>query len=188
MLVKRSTTRFPNGIGAKSRKYVGPGYTPAPSAVKNNLLIMLVNISENDQVEFTDVKILLFILLVLLFKCKYHYITLYSCDFFFALCLFITQPCFFFIFHQVVRKPFKFINNGIQANKSLANKSNFPSFLSLCVFLFGRRVGKCSSNFCIIINIVWIKTTTFLNVVIFIQTFLSFVLSIKIINTNINVY
>ena len=116
----------------------------------------------------------------------------YSCDFFLttllALCLFITQPCFFFIFHRVVPKPFKFINNGLQANKSLANKSNCPSFLSLCVFLFGRRVGKCSSNFCIIINIVWIKTTTFLNVVIFIQTLLSFVLSIKIINININVY
>ena len=61
----------------------------------------------------------------------------YSCDFFLttllALCLFITQPCFFFIFHQVVPKPFKFINNGLQANKSLANRSNFPSFLSLCI-------------------------------------------------------
>ena len=39
--------------------------------------------------------------------------------------------CFFVIFHQVVRKPFKFINNVLQTNKSLVNESNFPSFLSL---------------------------------------------------------
>ena len=31
----------------------------------------------------------------------------------FALYLCITHHCIFFIFHQVVRKPFKFINNGL---------------------------------------------------------------------------
>ena len=54
MLVMRST------IGAKSRKYVGPRLSPAPSDAKNNLLVMLVNTSANDYYEFTDVKILLF--------------------------------------------------------------------------------------------------------------------------------
>ena len=72
MLVMRSTISFPNGVGAKSQKYVGPGSFPAPSTLKGNLQAMLVNISANDQVEFTDVKILHFILLVLWFKCKYH--------------------------------------------------------------------------------------------------------------------
>ena len=33
---------------------------------------MLVNTYANDNVEFTDVKILLFILLAFMFKCKYH--------------------------------------------------------------------------------------------------------------------
>ena len=70
--VMRSTISFPRSIGAKSQKYVGPGCSPAPSVVKNNLLVMLGNTSANGSVEFTDVKILLFILLVLLLKCKYH--------------------------------------------------------------------------------------------------------------------
>ena len=46
-----------------------------------------------------------------------------------ALYLFITHPCIFFIFNKVVRKPFKFITNGLQTNESLVNESNFPSFL-----------------------------------------------------------
>ena len=58
-----------------------------------------------------------------------------------ALYLFIIHPCIFFILHQVVRKPFKFINNGLQTNESLVNESNFPSFLSLCVFILGHRLG-----------------------------------------------
>ena len=60
--------------------------------------------------------------------------------------LFITHPCFFFIFHQVVWKPFKFINNVLQTNESLVNKSNFPSFLSLCLFILGHRLRKCLNN------------------------------------------
>ena len=52
-----------------------------------------------------------------------------------TLYLFITHPCFFF-YHQVERKPFKFINNGLQTNESLVNVSNFPSFLSLFVCSF----------------------------------------------------
>ena len=55
----------------------------------------------------------------------------------------ITDPGFFFIFHQVVGKPFKFINHVLQTNESFLNKSNFPSFLSLCVFILGHRLGKC---------------------------------------------
>ena len=66
MLVIKSTISFPNGIWAKSRKYVGPRCSPAPSAVKSNLLVMLVNTSANNLVEFTDVNILFFILLSLL--------------------------------------------------------------------------------------------------------------------------
>ena len=54
----------------------------------------------------------------------------------FTLYLLITHPCFFFIFYQVVWKPFKFINNGLQTNESLVNESNFPSFLSLFVYPF----------------------------------------------------
>ena len=72
MQVMRSTRSFLNGIGAKSWKYVGSGCSPAPSAVKNNLLVMLVDTSANVSIEFTNVKILLFISLVLLFKYKYH--------------------------------------------------------------------------------------------------------------------
>ena len=53
-----------------------------------------------------------------------------------ALYLFITHPCIYFIFHQAARKPFKFINNGLQTNESLVNVSNFPSFLSLFVCSF----------------------------------------------------
>ena len=53
-----------------------------------------------------------------------------------ALYLFITHPCMFFIFHQVVRKPFKFINNGLQINEDLVNETNFPIFLLLFVYLF----------------------------------------------------
>ena len=53
-----------------------------------------------------------------------------------ALYLFNAHPCFFFIFHQVVRKPFKFINDVLQTKESLVNESHFPSFLSLFVYSF----------------------------------------------------
>ena len=59
----------------------------------------------------------------------------------------MTHPSMFFIFDQVVRKPFKFIKNGLQTNESLVNELNFPSFLSLCVFIFGHRLGKYPNNF-----------------------------------------
>ena len=104
-----------------------------------------MNTFSNDQIEFTDMKILLSILLVLLFKCKYHQqvndITQCSCDFFCVhitcFILIYTCPCFFFIFHQVVCKPFKFISNFLQTNETLVTKSNFSSFLSLCLFILG---------------------------------------------------
>ena len=32
--------------------------------------------------------------------------------------------------------------------KWIANESNFPSFLSLCVFILGHRLGKCPNNLC----------------------------------------
>ena len=136
---------------------------PAPFAVKNNLPVMLVNTSANDKIEFTDVKVLLSILLVLLFRWDVSTINkpmiLHNVhvNFFastlLALYLFITHPCFLFISHQVVWKPFKFINNVPQTNEGLVNESNFPSFLSLCVFILGHRLRKCPNNFCINISI-----------------------------------
>ena len=53
-----------------------------------------------------------------------------------GLYLFITHPCIFYIFHQVVRKPFKFISSGLETNDSLVNETNFLSFLSLFVYSF----------------------------------------------------
>ena len=122
---------------------------------------MLMNTSANDYIEFTDVKILLFILLVLCSNVnttnKSMILHKIHVNFFastlLSLYLFITHPCFFFIFHQVVRKPFKFINNDLQTTNGLVNKSNFPSFLCLCVFILGHRLGKCPNNFCINISI-----------------------------------
>ena len=49
---------------------------------------------------------------------------------------FITHPCIFYIFHQVVLKPFKFISGGLETNDSLVNETNFLSFLSLFVYSF----------------------------------------------------
>ena len=80
-----------------------------------------------------------------------------------ALYLFITHPCIFFIFPQVVRKPFKFVNNGLPVNESLVNKSNFPSFLSLCIHS-RPSFGKVSKQFlykyqywCILIfSVIWL--------------------------------
>ena len=60
-----------------------------------------------------------------------------------ALHLFVTHPCSFF-FDQVVRKPLKFINNVLQTNVFFLNESNFPIFLSLCAFILGHCLGKCS--------------------------------------------
>ena len=60
-----------NVIGEKSQKYAGKGCYPPPSPVKKMLLVMLVDTSANDKIKFS-VKILLFILQVFLFKCKYH--------------------------------------------------------------------------------------------------------------------
>ena len=160
----KSTISSPNGIWAKSRKYVSPWCSPAPSSVKSNLLVMLVNTSANNLVEFTDVNILFFILLSLLlvplpsrwyctifmwFILRPHYL-LYT---------YLSLIPAFFFFHQVVWKPFNFINNGLRTNQSLVclvslvNESNFPSFPSLCVFIFGHRLGKCPNNFCININV-----------------------------------
>ena len=53
-----------------------------------------------------------------------------------GLYLFITHPYIFYIFHQVVQKPFKFISSGLETNDSLVNETNFVSFLLLFVYLF----------------------------------------------------
>ena len=66
-----------------------------------------------------------------------------------ALYLFITHPCIFLIFHQIVQKPLKFINNGLQTNESLVNELNFPSFLSLCVFFIHGHCLECVQTICI---------------------------------------
>ena len=60
-----------------------------------------------------------------------------------ALYLFITHPCIFYIFHQVVRKPFKFIKSGLETNDSLVNETNFLSFLSLFVYSFPAIAWQC---------------------------------------------
>ena len=74
--------------------------------------------------------------------------------------LFTTHPCFIFILHQAVGKSLKFTNDGPQTHKSLVNESNFPSFLSLCVFILGHRLGKCPNNLCkyqsiLIFPVIW---------------------------------
>ena len=51
-------------------------------------------------------------------------------------------PASFFIFLQVVRKLFKFTNNGLQTNESLANEANSPSFLLLFVYSFLAIAGE----------------------------------------------
>ena len=143
----KNNISFRNGIRVKSRKYVGPGCSPAPSDVKDNLPVMLV--------------ISLFILLVILFKCKYHlqvdYITQYACDFsgvhincFYTYLSLITASYFF---RQVLQKPLKFVNNVLQTKERFLNESNFRSFLSLCTFILGNRLRKRSNNFCVNISI-----------------------------------
>ena len=142
----RSNVSFPNGIRVKSRKFVGSECSPAPSAVKNNLPVMLV--------------ILIFILLVLFFNVNFtnKSIILHKTHVKFfastllALYLFVVHPCFFF-FHQVVRKPLKFINNVLQTNESFLNVSKYHSFLSLCTLILSHRLRRCSNSFCIDINI-----------------------------------
>ena len=134
----KNNISFRNGIRVKSRKYVGPGCSPAPSDVKDNLPVMLV--------------ISLFILLVILFKCKYHlqvdYITQYACDFsgVHITCFILICPCSLFFF-------VKFCNNALQTNERFLNESNFRSFLSLCTFILGNRLRKRSNNFCVNISI-----------------------------------
>ena len=53
-----------------------------------------------------------------------------------GLYLFVTHPCIFYIFHQVVWKPFKFISSGLETNHSLVNETNLVSFLPLFVYSF----------------------------------------------------
>ena len=53
-----------------------------------------------------------------------------------GLYLFITHPCIFYIFHQIVSKPFKFISSGLETNHSLVNETNLVSFLPLFVYSF----------------------------------------------------
>ena len=60
--------KFPKWHWGKVPKYVGPGCSSPASPVKKEICqVMLVDINKT---EFTDVETLLFILLVLLFKCK----------------------------------------------------------------------------------------------------------------------
>ena len=60
--------KFPKWHWGKVPKIYRSQMFPAPFAVKNNSPVMLVNTSANDKIEFTDVKVLLSILLVLLFR------------------------------------------------------------------------------------------------------------------------
>ena len=153
MLAVRSVISFPIGIGAKSRNYVGLGKEQFAGHVSEYLCKWLdwVYRYEDFTFHFTSSS----------FKRKHHqqvnniykiHVNFYAFRLL-ALYLFITHPCFFFIFHRVVRKPFKFVNNVLQINESLINELNFPSFLSFCVFILGRHLGKCPNNFRININI-----------------------------------
>ena len=117
---------------------------------------MLVDACANYQIEFTDVKILLFVLLVILFKCKQHWqvddISQCLCEFFCVLIIFFIliyhSSLFFFIFHQVVGKPFGFINHVLQKNENFLTESNFPSSLSLSLYIHsGPSLGKMSKQF-----------------------------------------
>ena len=64
-----------------------------------------------------------------------------------VLYLFITHPCIFFIFHQVVRKPFKFINNGLQTNETLVMKRTSPVFSRYFCIHFRPSLGKVFKQF-----------------------------------------
>ena len=74
-----------------------------------------------------------------------------SCDFYastlLVLYLFTTHPCIFFIFHQVVRKPFKFINNGLQTNETLVMKRTSPVFSRYFCIHFRPSLGKVFKQF-----------------------------------------
>ena len=48
MQVMSITVSSPNDNGTKSEKYVGPGCSPSPSPVKDNLPVMLVDDYAND--------------------------------------------------------------------------------------------------------------------------------------------
>ena len=132
---------------------------------------MLVDDDANYQIEFTSVKF--WFLLYQLFCSSvnnnklmiFHNFHVNSfASSLLVLCLFITHPCFFLIFHQVVEKPFRFISHVLQTNESFLNESTFPSSLSLSlsVFILGYRQGKCPSNFCINISI-----NVFININVF---------------------
>ena len=83
-----------------------------------------------------------------------------------GLYLFITHPCIFYIFHQVVGKPFKFISSGLETNDTLVNETNFLSFLSLFVYSFSaiawRSVQTVLYKYqysCILIfSVIWLGT------------------------------
>ena len=64
-----------------------------------------------------------------------------------VLYLFITHPCIFFNFHQVVRKPFKFINNGLQTNETLVTKRTSPVFSRYFCIHFRPSLGKVLKQF-----------------------------------------
>ena len=131
----KSNISFPNGIRVKSRKYVGPGCSPAPSDVKDNLPVMLV------------ISLFIYQLFCLNVNTIYKLIILHNTHVIFlgytllALYLFAAHPCFLF-FRQVLQKPLKFVNNVLQTNERFLNESNFRSFLSLCTFILGNRLRK----------------------------------------------
>ena len=72
-----------------------------------------------------------------------------------------------FFFHQVVRKPLKFINNVLQTNESFLNELGFPSFLSLYAFIPGHCLGKCHEQFLykyqnqsiLLLSVIWLGMT-----------------------------
>ena len=68
----------------------------------------------------------------------------------------------FLIFHQVVGKPFRFIDNVLQASESFLNESNFPSSLSVFPFWAIARENvqaisvQISKSACLIFSGIWV--------------------------------
>ena len=139
MQVMRSTVSSSNGIGAKSRKYVVPGCSPSPSSIKKQLaghvsgwlckwldVLQMQDVLNNIVDDISQFSCEFFCVLITCFMLIYH------------------SPLLFFIFHQVVEKPFGFSNHVLQTNESFLNESNFPCSLSVYSFWAMKNVQAIS--------------------------------------------
>ena len=118
---------------------------PASSAIKNNLPVMLVNTSTNDQIKFTDVKILLSIYQ---FFCsnvntinKSMILHNINVNFFasklIALYLFITHPCFFLFSIKLCESPSNLLTMFSKQMKVIPSKYQYQCTLIFSVIQVG---------------------------------------------------